>query len=142
MGRWGAPAKAAAIAVVLAFGAFIWLVNWHGFYRGVAVSSTPASSADPSKPPESKQVNLSIVQVNGLKIVPVLLFPVMLTVVGLLITVWTDVSHAANRVLLWSNAIVLAAFCVVALLTVGMFYLPAAAGLLASGTLALRRPAS
>ena len=136
MKRWNAISKAAAVAVVLATAAFLWLALWPHFYHGVATSAADPGTPSQAAQPVTREFTRSLVQVNGVKIIPALLLPVMLTVVGLLITLWADTRQRWNRVMLWVNAGVLTAFSFLALASIGLFYIPSAIGLLTAAMLA------
>lgn len=136
MKRWNVIAKAAAAALVLAIGASLWLALWPGFYKGVAAEAAPATSAaeTQAKPPaQTRQFSRSLVDVNGVKVVPILIFPVAVTLIALLAALWRDVS--GSKLVLWANAGILVAFCLVAAFSVGLFYLPAAAGVMTAAFL-------
>jgi len=136
MKRWNVIAKAAAAALVLAVGASLWLALWPGFYKGVAAEAAPATSAADAQAqpsPQTREFSRSLVDVNGVKVIPILIFPVAITLVALLAALWRDVS--GSKLVLWANAGILVSFCVVAAFSVGLFYLPAAAGVMTAAFL-------
>ena len=59
-----------------------------------------------------------------------LLVPVILTGIALLAIQLTNKSQASRVVLLWGPVVLLLGFCFVAILSIGLFYLPAALVLL------------
>ena len=67
-------------AHLLTWAVLLWLALWPGFYQGVSVSATsPGESSG-----EATRIWASLIQVNGLRVLPWLLLPVLLTGVGLL----------------------------------------------------------
>lgn len=132
MKRFHAAAKAAAAGLVLAAAASLWLAFWPGFYRGFAAESTPPSSSPATAPRQpasmTHEFSQSLLEHNGLKALPLLVFPVGIAFIALLTALWRDVS--GSRVILWVNAVLLGAFSLVALFSIGIFYLPAAAALM------------
>ena len=129
MRRLSAQAKAALVAVVFSLAASFWLATWEGFYKGVASESVASSAAAPSQQAsQPREFSASLIQVNGLKALPLLVFPVAIPLIALLATLWPDVP--GGKVILWANAAMVIAFCLIALSSIGMFYLPAAVALM------------
>ncbi|MSP78979.1 MAG: hypothetical protein EXR67_05440 [Dehalococcoidia bacterium] len=134
--RWLTPTKVAVVALFFATAACLWLVFWPDFYRGVSAQATSANGASQVNEPVTREFSRSLIGVNGLRILPLLLFPVLLALAGLLLTLWSDVRQTWSRLLLWTNAVLLTSACVLELASVGVFYIPSAVALLASATLA------
>ena len=115
---WMAHALAWAPGAFLAFGPV---------YQGVSVA--PASpGGEPSK--EVTRSSATLVEANGPHVIALLLVPVLLTGIALLSFRLNRKSQTAHKVLLWGPAIMLLGFCIVAIWSIGMFYLPAAFALL------------
>lgn len=127
--RWSHASRAAGAAVVLALVAFLWIAFWPNFYTWVSETTTPG------QPPIIREEHSSLLAHNGWQILPVILFPVMISVIGLLITLWADTFHRWTRVLLWVNTVVMSSFCILGLASIGMFYLPSAVAMLTSALL-------
>lgn len=125
----------AGISVALAGAATLWLIFWPYSYSGISLSS----NGD-----ESVKTSASLIMVNGYRVVLVLLVPCALTVIGFLAIRSADSSHVLEKVAIWLPAIVLLLFCVVALFSVGLFYIPSAVALFCnrSGRRALRKASS
>ncbi len=112
-------------AHALAWAAGLWFV-FAPVYRGVSVtSSMPGEPAG-----EVTRHTATLVEVNGLYVLWLLLIPVLLTGLALLAIRFTDAGQARRKALLWVSALTLLAVCVVGILSIGLFYLPAALALL------------
>ncbi len=83
----------------------------------------------------------TLIEVNGLRVLPLLMTPVALTGLALLTALWTEVGRARRKVFLWVSALLLLGFCVVSIFSIGLFYLPAALVLMASAIMESRRRA-
>ena len=81
----------------------------------------------------------TLIQVNGLSVLPLLLFPVFLTALGLWAVLKTDLRRIWARGLLRASAAVLLVLCLVGIGSIGLFYLPAAMVLLFSAVKGSRR---
>ena len=120
------------VAHVLTWAAGAWLAFgpiYHGVeYRGVTGRSGPSSST--LNPEEWTPFTESLIEANGLGAVWIVMVPILVTgIVG-----WTvyraDIRRVWRKVMIWVLAIALFGFCVMNLLTIGIFYLPAALALL------------
>ena len=67
---------------------------------------------------------------NGLWVLWLLLVPILLSGLALLAIRFTHAGQTRRKALLWAPALVLLAFCVVGILSIGLFYLPVALALL------------
>ena len=113
----------AAHILAWAVGAFFVFVP---AYQGESVAS-----ATPGEPGgEVIRHSATLIEANGLYAIALLLVPVLLTGVALLSLRLTTMSQIARKVLLWGPAFVLLGFCVAAIFSIGVFYLPAAFALL------------
>jgi hypothetical protein len=109
---------AATVAVLLAGAAALGLALLPCAYRGVEAASGPGGVV------QERQTCATLVEVNGAGALVVLALPVVLAGVGLL-AVW-----AGRRGLLAVVTLALIAFCVAALASVGLLYVPAAGALI------------
>ena len=127
-GRTRPSVWAAAIAVVLAAAAGLWLALDPDFYQGAtsAVSSSGVVTTTSS--------SASLIEANGWWVAGLLCVPVALAAFGMYCAVW------GRRVLLWAAGLVLIGFVVVSGFTIGMWYAPAALALLVAAGLS-RGPA-
>jgi hypothetical protein len=120
--RTNVSAWAAAVGLVLAVTAGLWLALYPDFYQGAssAVSSSGVVTIT--------RTSASLIEENGVWVVGLLCIPVALTALALCFAV------RRRRVLLWACGLVLLGFVVVSGFTIGMWYVPAAlAVLIASG---------
>jgi hypothetical protein len=101
--------------LLLAWTAGLGLALWPCAYQGIEATG----GANPEQ-----QVCASVVQANGVGVLGVLALPVLLAVVGLVAV------RGRRRWLLVVAMVVLVAFCVLALASIGLFYLPAAIALI------------
>lgn len=125
------------IAHGLAWVAFVWLAFWPYSYYGT--ETTPVGPDGSGG--EVVSYSASIIDVNGLGIVIPLLVPVALTAAGFLIVLLVRGRPVKFMVLLWLMAVLMLAFCLLALLSIGVFYVPGALVLLVAALLfSLRSP--
>ena len=112
---WTAHAIAWAAGLWLAFGPV---------YQGVE-ATLPGESGS-----EVTRLSATMVEVNGLYVIPLLLVPVLLTGIALLALRLIDTCQTRRRVLLFGSAVGLLGFCAMGFLSFGVLYLPAALALL------------
>lgn len=91
---------------------------WPSAYQGVQGQPAPGGAA------QVRQLCATLIQANGVDVLGVLALPVLLAGVGLVAV------RAGRRGILTTVLVALVAFCLLALASVGLFYLPAAAVLL------------
>ena len=72
----------------------------------------------------------SLVVQNGLYVVPLLLLPIFLTGHVLITMYFIRVGRVSRRVLVWTSAVILLGSCLVAMMSIGLLYLPSALALL------------
>ena len=128
----GLAAIAAWVAHALAWAAGLYLA-FGPVYRGVSMTAT----APGELPGEVNTHTATLIEVNGLYGVALLLIPVLLTALGLLTIYFIAPGRAARKALLWLSAVALAAFCIVAVFSIGLFYLPAVLALLCAAIASL-----
>jgi hypothetical protein len=119
------------MAVILAAAASLWLIFWPAFYQGLSVD---ASSQ------ETVVTSASLIAVNGYQVVFTLLVPVALAVVGFLAARTPEALSVKRRVAIWALAVTLVLFCVAGLFSIGLFYMPAGAALVAAAVASRQRP--
>ncbi len=111
------------MAHALAWAVGLWLAFWPT-YSGVSV--TPALPGSETTP-----FSDTLIGVNGLYVIWLLAVPVLLTGLALLALRTANTRRRVGRtILLWVPAVALLGFCAVAILSIGVFYLPAALSLL------------
>ena len=113
-------------AHALAWAAGVWLTFGPAY---VGVSVTPVLRGDGSGS-EATRYTATLIEVNGLYVILWLLVPVVLTGIALLAVQLTNNSQARRKILLWGLVVALLGLCSVTILSVGVFYLPAALALL------------
>ena len=79
----------------------------------------------------------TLLEVNGLEILPVILVPVLLTGLALLAVIFTKPGQPARKAMLLTATVLTFGFCALAMFSVGIFYLPGAVVLLVSAILGL-----
>ena len=109
----------------LAWLPFLWLALWPYSYSGTAtIPIGPDGSGG-----ESVSLSASIIEINGWRVLIPLLIHVALTAIGLLAAItWNH--QLRNKVFLWVATVLLIGFCGLGMLSIGIFYLPAALALL------------
>ncbi|MFZ5850447.1 MAG: hypothetical protein ACOYY2_03510 [Actinomycetota bacterium] len=112
----------AGAGFALAAAASTWLAVWPCFYRGVEAVAVPPGS--PPQPAVGRSTCASLLEINGFRVLWVLILPVALAGVAVLAAGWR------RRWLLAAATVGLAAFSVLGGFSVGLAYLPAAAALL------------
>ena len=129
-----------AISSSITAHALTWAVSlWLAFgpvYQGT--SATPVGPDGTGG--EVTQFSESLIAANGPGALIPMGIPLALTALGLLAVVYWNGGPAGRRVMLWVLAIALLAFCVVGLMSVGLFYLPAALALIVAASLSPGRP--
>lgn len=134
MNRYDAVVISTVVAHVLTWVVALWLVVGP-VYQGVSETAvTPGGVAS-----ESTRFAATLIEVNGLSVLPSLLAPVVLTALALLAALITGVGLARRRVLLWVTSVLLLGFCAVGIFSIGLFYLPAAVALFVSAVTASLR---
>ena len=125
------PKMAARITTVSVWAAhaLTWAAGvWLGFgpsYRGVSGTLLPDGSCC-----EVTRHTATLVEMNGLIIVSWLLVPVLLTYIALAAIHLVGPGRAKRKILLWCPAVALLVFCMLAIFSFGIIYLPAAVALL------------
>ena len=133
MKRRDAAVISTGVAHALAWVAALWLAA-RTSYQGASVTLvTPGDVAG-----ETTGVTATLIEVNGLRVLSLLLAPVALTALALLAVLLTDAGEARRKVLLWASAVLLLGFCAVGSFSIGLFYLPAAIALAFSAVLGSR----
>ena len=100
------------------------------FALGPVYQSESLAATIPGEPAgEVSRSTATLLEVNGLHGALMLLVPVILTGIALLTIQLTNKS-TSRAVLLWGPVVLLLGFCFVAILSIGLFYLPAALVLL------------
>jgi hypothetical protein len=107
----------ATASLLLALAAGVGLLLWPCAYEGVEAQTAPGGAI------VERRLCATVVDANGLDVLGVLAVPVLLAGLGLVAV------RAGQRGILFAAMVALVAFCLVALASVGMLYLPAAAAL-------------
>ena len=122
----------ATVARILAWAAFLWIAFSPHSYQGVSA----AVSVDGSGITTSEVVRYtrSFTDINGYWILIPLFVPVLVTVMALLSLLTWKGGRVGNTLILSGLAVILLVFCVLGLLSFGIFYLPAAIASIATAT--------
>jgi len=108
----------AAASLLLALAAGLWLALWPCAYQDVEGQAAPGGVG------QERRQCVTLSEANGVNVLGGAAPPVLLTGVGLVAV------RAGRRGILAILTVALAAFCLLALASVGMFYLPATAALI------------
>ena len=112
---WTAHVLACATGAWLAFGPV---------YQGVS-ATLPGESAG-----EAARSTATLIEVNGLYVIPLLLVPVLLSGIAVWAVRGADGGMTGRRILPWVLAVVLLGLCALLILSIGMLYLPTALAML------------
>ena len=107
----------ATASLLLALAAGVGLVLWPCAYQGIEAQPGPGGAA------QVRQLCATLIEANGVDVLGVLALPVLLTGLGLVAV------YAGRRGILFTVMVALVTFCLLALASVGLLYLPAAAAL-------------
>lgn len=116
----------AAVSLGLAVVATLWLALWPYSYSGTEMSSDGGVIA----------THASFIQINGFRVLAVMMLPLGLTVIGFLLAKNAYALRAAGRVFLLICPILLLLFCLIASFSIGVFYFPSAVLLLIASLMA------
>ncbi|MDA1228250.1 MAG: hypothetical protein BZY79_03955 [SAR202 cluster bacterium Casp-Chloro-G4] len=122
-------------AHVCAWAAFLFLLLWQAASSGESVTAVAVNSGDlPSSapltrvelgaPPET--FSSSLISVNGIRIIPILAVPVALTATAVMASILLRGKPRLGLSLLWTSTISTVLFSLLGLLSIGLFYFPAA----------------
>ena len=143
MRKWALTA--ALVGHILAWVALLFLVFWTGFYSGqsstaVAVnpkvdqSQTTLTLADPGV--TTKSFSASVIEINGLRIIPILAIPVALTAAAAMAVLLLPTRPRFGMSLAWTCTISIVLFSLLGAFSIGLFYFPAAMALILASLLA------
>ncbi len=107
----------ATASLLLALAAGVGLALWPCAYQGIEAQPAPGGAG------QQRQLCATLIQANGVDVLGVLALPVLLAGVGLVAV------RTGRRGILATVMVALVAFCLLALASVGLLYLPAAAAL-------------
>ena len=126
------PVVSAWAAHLLAWAASAWLAfapfSKGVYYSGVQGRSEPSSST--LNPEEWTHYTETLIEANGLWVVPYLIIPLILTGIVVFTVHRADIGKVWRKVLIWVAVVALFGFCVLTLFSIGINYLPAALALL------------
>ena len=108
----------AGVSLVLANAALLFLAFWPYFYKGTAVSTDGRVL---------EETSASLIEENGTGVLVWLIIPVVLCLVAFLVTLSRI---RGGRVIMWTMAALLLLFGFVSILSIGVFYMPAALALI------------
>ena len=115
----------ALAAHVLAWAAGLLLIFWPA-YSGQSVTA----ELDGEAVAEATRTSATLVEVNGLNVLLLLLVPVLLTGSALLSILFAHKRQVIRMAILWTPVVLLLGFCILAIFSIGIFYLPAALAVL------------
>ena len=123
------------VAVGLVVAASLFLSSWPT-YTGETVSSGPGGQQ------QVVRTTATLIQINGDRIIPLLILPVLFAAAGLLSVRMMDYGSTWGKVTTWAPTVLLWLYVAAGSFTIGLLYLPAAAVLLAAAIIFSRRHAS
>ena len=136
---------AALVAHVCAWAAFLFLLFWPT-YSGSSVSAVAVNIAGdlPSRAPLTlvepevtrETFSATIIDVNGLRVVPILALPLALTAAAAMAVVLLPTRPRFGLRLMWTSTIAAALFSMLALFSIGLFYFPAVLALILASIIA------
>ena len=126
----------------------VFLALWPYSYQGVsaiAVNSNLESTAvlRRAEQPISfdrQSFNASLIDVNGPGVLLVLLIPIAFSTIALCAVAFQSLNRRLRLGMLWGSAVLMLAFCALALLSIGALYVPAAAALIVAAIAGIARP--
>jgi hypothetical protein len=121
-------------AVSLALAAAIYLALGPT-YRGESVTAV-ALGGTASEP---VRTTATLIEINGLRVLPLILTPVLLTALSALAATLIPADLVWRGPLVLASAVCLLGFCLVGLYSIGLFFLPAAFALIAAGVMGSTR---
>ena len=135
MNRWDSVALSAGLAHVLTWAAGLFLA-FGPVYRGVStsVSENPGGFSI-----ESARTTETLLDVNGLSVLPLLVAPVVVTAIVVATVMTTRPATPTRKVSLWVAAVLLLGFCAAGVFSIGVFYVPAAVSLMVAAIMGSRR---
>ncbi len=123
-------AIAAWVAHIIAWATAIALV-FVPTYQGV--SSDPALGGEPG---ELVRTTETMIEVNGLRVVPLLMLPILVSGFVVWVVQCTDTRKKRRKELLWLTTILFLGLCLLSFLSVGLLYLPTGLALLVASATA------
>ena len=87
---------------------------------------------------EPTKTTATLIEVNGWRVLPILLVPAALTGLALVTILKTNAGQTRRRVFVWAPAVLLLGFCILGSFSIGIFYLPSALALVLSSILVSR----
>lgn len=120
------------VAVVLAVAASLFLALWPT-YRGETVSAGSGGQE------QVVRTTATLIEINGYRVISLLVLPIVLTVAGLLSIRMMDYRSLWGKIAIWAPTIILWVFVAAGSFSIGLLYLPAAVVLLVSAILFSRR---
>ena len=120
----GPGALALWAAHALTWAAGVWFAVWP-IYPGT--SATPSAGGGSGTVTHTTE---TLIEADGWPAVIALLIPILLTGLALVLVYATSRWRLVRKTMLWVLAVVLLGLCVVAIMSIGFFYIPAALALL------------
>ena len=130
---------------VLAFLAF-WPYSYQGT-SAIAVATNPDLGSrttlqrrDSPTSFDQQEFNASLIDVNGPIVLISLLVPIAITGIALSAVAFQGLNRGLRKRMLWGSAVLMLIFCLLALFSVGVFYVPAAVALIVAAIAGIERP--
>ena len=120
----GPGALALWAAHALTWAAGVWFAVWP-VYRGTSMATSPDGRSG-----TVTHTTETLIEADGWPAVIALSIPILLTGLALVLVYATGRWRLVRKTMLWVLAVVLLGFCVVGIMSIGFFYIPAALALL------------
>ena len=133
MKRHNAAVVSTGIAHVLAWVVVLWLVFGPIYQAESVTAAVPGAPAN-----EPTKTTATLIEVNGWRVLPILLVPAALTGLALVTVLKTNAGQTRRRVLVWAASVLLLGFCILGSFSIGIFYLLSALALVVSSILVSR----
>ena len=120
-------------ATIITLVAGLWVAFWPGLYQGISVEVEIGTTGESGT---TREESASLVEVEGWGVLPLLEFPVILSGAAFVgARLLRRGSRRLAALLVYGAAIAMLAFCLLAILTIGLFYVPSALALIAAAFL-------
>ena len=100
-----------------------WVVGLWLAVGPVYQGQSTTAATTPGVAGESTHYTSTLIEVDGLRVLPLLLIPVALTALALVAVLVSESRQGTRKVALWGLAVLLLGFCVVGIFSIGLFSL-------------------
>lgn len=123
-----------ALAHAWTWGVGLFLVSYPHAYRGTSTTRSVSSLDGTTTTTVETGLSASLIETNGLSVLPVLLVPIVVSGLFLAVALSEAGGRAVTITVLWATAILMLGFCVLGAASIGFFYVPGALAMLAAAS--------